>query len=136
MNGEPISWFSRLQKLVALSTAESEIYAATDTAKVVAHLKVYFMTCIVMGSQLRNHKNARHFVTRLSYLQQVVQNGTIQFKELGTRDMLADIMTKPLPRPLFIRLRGLLHLHDLQPRKPTEAQKAVEARASSASRRG
>ena len=55
-NGEPISWFSRLQKLVALSTAESEIYAATDTAKVVAHLKVYFMTCTVMGSQLGNYK--------------------------------------------------------------------------------
>ena len=55
-NGEPISWFSRLQKLVALSTAESEIYAAIDTAKVVAHLKVYFMTCIVMGSQLGNYK--------------------------------------------------------------------------------
>ena len=55
-NGEPISWFSRLQKLVALSTAESEIYAATDAAKVVAHLKVYFMTCIVMGSQLGNYK--------------------------------------------------------------------------------
>ena len=73
LNGGPISWFSRLQKLVALSTAESEIYAATDAAKVVAHLKVYFMTCIVMGSQLGNYKNARHFVTRLSYLQQIVQ---------------------------------------------------------------
>ena len=56
LNGGPISWFSRLQKLVALSTAESEIYAATDAAKVVAHLKVYFMTCIVMGSQLGNYK--------------------------------------------------------------------------------
>jgi len=40
MNGGPISWFSRLQKLVALSTAEAEIYAATDATKVVAHLKV------------------------------------------------------------------------------------------------
>ena len=47
LNGEPSSWFSRLQKLVALSTAESEIYAATDTAKVVAHLKVYIVTWVV-----------------------------------------------------------------------------------------
>ena len=28
LNAGPISWFARLQKLVALSTAESEIYAA------------------------------------------------------------------------------------------------------------
>ena len=128
LNGEPISWFSRLQKLVALSTAESEIYAATDTAKVVAHLKVLLndlgcrssapvttyqdnAACIVMGSQLRNHKNARHFVTRLSYLQQVVQNGTIQFKELGTRDMLADIMTKALPDQQYHKLSSAL-VHD------------------------
>ena len=110
-NGEPISWFSRLQKLVALSTAESEIYAAIDTAKVVAHLKVYFMTCIVMGSQLGNYKNARHFVTRLSYLQQVVQNGTIKFKELGTRDMIADIMTKALPDQQYHKLSSAL-VHD------------------------
>ena len=128
LNGGPISWFSRLQKLVALSTAESEIYAATDAAKVVAHLKVLLndlgcrssapvttyqdnAACIVMGSQLRNHKNARHFVTRLSYLQQVVQNGTIQFKELGTRDMLADIMTKALPDQQYHKLSSAL-VHD------------------------
>ena len=40
MNGGPISWFSRLQKLVAQSTAESEVYAAIDGVKVVAHLQI------------------------------------------------------------------------------------------------
>ena len=96
MNGGPISWFSRLQKLVALSTAEAEIYAATDATKVVAHLKVLLhdlgvrddspvityqdnQACIIMGSQLRNHKGARHFVTRLSYLQQIIASGTIKY---------------------------------------------------------
>ena len=128
LNGGPISWFSRLQKLVALSTAESEIYAATDAAKVVAHLKVLLhdlgcrssapvttyqdnQACIVMGSQLRNHKNARHFVTRLAYLQQIVQNGTIKFKECHTKSMLADIMTKALPDPAFHKLSSAL-VHD------------------------
>ena len=40
LNGGPISWFSRLQKLVALSTAESETYAAIDGVKIIAHLKI------------------------------------------------------------------------------------------------
>ena len=39
MSGGPISWFSQLQKLVALSTVESEIYAAIDEVKIIAHLK-------------------------------------------------------------------------------------------------
>ena len=75
MNSGSISWFARLQKLVALSTAESKIYAAIDGTKVIAHLKVLLndlgargdspvttyqdnQACIQIGSQLRNHENA------------------------------------------------------------------------------
>ena len=129
MNGGPISWFSRLQKLVALSTAESEIYAAIDGVKVVAHLQILLhdlgvrdlspvttfqdnRACIIMGSQLRNHKNARHYVTRLSYLQQQVTNGTIRFREIGTKDQISDIMTKALPEQAFLKLSHAL-VHDL-----------------------
>ena len=128
MNGGPISWFSRLQKLVALSTAEAEIYAATDAAKVVAHLNVLLhdlgvrndspvtayqnnQARIIMGSQLRNHKGARHFVTRLSYLQQMIASKTIKFRSCPTKDMLADIMTKALPDGTFIHLSKVL-VHD------------------------
>ena len=40
LNDGPFSSFSRLQKLVALSTAESEIYASIDGVKIIAHLKI------------------------------------------------------------------------------------------------
>ena len=117
MKSGSISWFARLQKLVALFTAESEIYAAIDGTKVIAHLKVLLtdlgardnspvttyqdnQACIQMGSQLRNHKNARHYVARLSYLQQQVANETIKFRDCHIRDQLADIMTKPLSRKM------------------------------------
>ena len=81
-------------------------------------------------------KKTKHILRDAEFLRDVVARLVFTPKHVVSADMLADIMTKPLPRPLFIRLRGLLHLHDLQPRKPAEAQKAVEARASSASRRG
>ena len=61
-----------------------------------------------MGSQLRNHKNARHYVTRLSYLQQQVTNGTIRFREIGTKDQISDIMTKELPEQAFLKLSHAL----------------------------
>ena len=134
LNGGPISWFARLQKLVALSTAESEIYAAIDGTKVIAHLKVLLSdlgardnlpvttyqdnrACIIMGSQLRNHRNARHYVTRLSYLQQQVTNGTIKFCDCHTNDQLADGMTKPLPDEPYLQFSRAIvpSVHDLYP---------------------
>ena len=40
MNGGPISWSSHLQKLCAQSSAESEIYAVTDSVKEAIHIKL------------------------------------------------------------------------------------------------
>ena len=62
-------------------------------------------------------------------------------KHVASADMLADIMAKPLPRPLFVRLRALLHLEDLREqvaRAKPEPQKHVETRAANSgdSRRG
>ena len=121
LNGGPISWFARLQKLVALSTAESEIYASIDGTKVIAQLKVLLSdlgardnlpvttfqdnrACIIMGSQLR-------------YLQQQVANGTIKFRDCHTHDQLADGMTKPLPDEPFLKFsRAVVHdVHILYP---------------------
>ena len=49
-------------------------------------------------------------MTRLSYLQQQVVNGTIKFKEIHTKDQMADIMTKPLSPEAFGNLsRTLVH---------------------------
>ena len=40
MNGGPISWASKLQKLCAQSSAESEIYAVTDSVKEALHIRL------------------------------------------------------------------------------------------------
>ncbi len=39
MNGGPISWSSRLQKLCAQSSAEADIYAVTDSVKEAVHIR-------------------------------------------------------------------------------------------------
>ena len=49
-------------------------------------------------------------MTRLSYLQQQVVNGTIKFKEIHTKDQIADVMTKPLSPEAFGNFpRTLVH---------------------------
>ena len=86
MNGGGIAWLSRLQKLAAQSSAESEIYAVTESVKEAIHIRLLCeeckirqpgipMTvwednnaCIQMGHALRGSNAAKHFELRLRFL--------------------------------------------------------------------
>jgi hypothetical protein len=124
MNGGPISWLSRLQKLCAQSSAESEIYAVTESVKEAIHLKLLCeecgirlpnipMTiwednnaCIQMGHALRGSNAAKHFEIRLRFLYEHIAERNIQFSRIDTKDQIADGFTKPLPRPAFELFRS------------------------------
>ena len=123
MNGGPVSWASRLQKLCAQSTAESEIYAVTECAKEAIHLKLLCeecgirqggkpMTiwednnaCIQMGHGLRGSKAAKHFEVRLRFLHEHCRDKTIEFARIATKDQLSDGLTKQLTPILFKAFR-------------------------------
>jgi hypothetical protein len=124
MNGGPISWSSRLQKLCALSTAEAEIYAVTDSVKEAIHIKLLCEecgirepgrpitiwednnACIQMGHGLRGSKAAKHYEVRLRFLNEHVRDKTIEFARINTKDQLADGFTKALPAPAFKEFRS------------------------------
>ena len=126
MNDGPVAWFSRLQKLCALSTAESEIYAAVDAAKEALHIRLLCeemgvrpfgkpmriyednTACIHMGHSLRGSNAARHFQLRLRFLHERIVNDEIEFAKVDTKEQLADGFTKALPLPAFIVFRGQL----------------------------
>ena len=52
-------------------------------------------------------KKTKHILRDAEFLRDVVARLTFAPKHVASADMLADIMTKPLPRPLFLRLRAL-----------------------------
>ncbi len=126
MNGGPVAWFSRLQKLCALSTAESEIYAAVDAAKEALHLRLLCeemgvrplgkpmrvyednTACIHMGHSLRGSNAARHFQLRLRFLHERIVNDEIEFAKVDTKGQLADGFTKAFPLPAFTAFRSQL----------------------------
>jgi hypothetical protein len=126
MNGGPISWSSRLQKLCAQSSAESEIYAVTDSAKEALHLKLLCeesgirppgipMTiwednnaCIHLGHNLRGSKAAKHFELRLRLRNEHIWEKNIEFSRIDTKEQLADPFTKPLPLPAFRAFRDIM----------------------------
>jgi hypothetical protein len=123
MNGGPIDWSSKLQKLCAQSSAEAEIYAAADSVKQALHIKLLCeecnirkpaipMTlwedneaCIRICHGLKGSNNAKHFQLRLRFLSEHVSMGTVQFSKIDTKEQLADAFTKALPEPAFLKFR-------------------------------
>ena len=124
MNGGPVVWSSRLQKLCAQSSAESEIYAVTDSLKEAISLRLLCEECgirepgipmriwednnaaICLGHGLRGSKASKHLVVRLRFLNEHVHDGTVEFARINTKDQRADLLTKALPGPAFLKFRN------------------------------
>ena len=123
--GGPLRWLSQLQKLYALSTAESEIYSAVEAVKDASYLKLQLhamgvradkpipvhednAACRIMTTQqLKSFNRARHYTTRLGYLQDN-HGDTFEFIPTGTEDMIADAFTKSLPAVTFHKFRDMM----------------------------
>ena len=126
MNGGPIDWSSRLQKLCAQSSAEAEIYAVVDGVKQALHIRLLCeecgirppdipmvvwednQACIQMAHNLKGSNSAKHFEMRLRLLNEHVWLRNIEFSKIDTKEQLADGFTKALPFPAFTVFRSAM----------------------------
>lgn len=124
MNGGPIVWCSRLQKLCAQSSAEAEIYAVVDCVKEALHIKLLCeesgirqpnipmtvwednQACIQLGHKLRGSNATKHFELRLRFLNEHIYENNINFSKIDTKDQLSDGLTKALNLPLLRKFRN------------------------------
>jgi len=130
----PIIWKSNLQRLVALSSTEAELYALTSTTKelswileLAAEIKapvrcpidthVDNQSTISFTETTRVKANSKHIATKYHFVRDLVTNKTIAIHYIPTASNPADILTKPLPRPAFIS-----HREALLPRTTTVVQ--------------
>ena len=134
MNGGPVTWCSRLQKLCALSSAEAEINAVVDSVKEALHIKLLCEesdirppnlpmeifednnACIHMGHNLRGSQQAKHYELRLRFLNDQIHDKSIEFTRVATTNQLADGFTKPLPLGKFRMFRKWMLVN---PKDPT-----------------
>ena len=148
-----------MQKSVSRSSAEAEFIGASAAAREgMFHRDVLTdLDALPSGPTILNldsksaidlcfdavaFKKTKHILRDAEFLRDVVARLVFTPKHVVSAEMLADIMTKPLPRVTFVRLRGLLHLVD--PRGPpstprsNDAHTRVETRTDNggASRRG
>ena len=120
-----ISWTSKKQATVALSTAEAE-YIALNTAtqeaiwlqRLLADLSdIQHKPTIIMGDNqgsiaiARNpvfHSRTKHIDIRHHFIHEAIQDGVIDLRFCPTNEMIADVLTKPLSRNRFEQLRRLM----------------------------
>eukprot|EP00253_Pinus_taeda_P008164 PITA_08164 len=125
MGSGAISWASKKQSIVALSTAEAEYVAATATAcqavwmrrmlrslgQEQAKATVIFCdnsSAIALSRNSVFHKRTKHIDTRFHYIRELVNNGEIVLEHCRTQEQVADISTKPLDQKSFEFLRKCL----------------------------
>lgn len=120
-----ISWSSKKQPIVTLSTTEAEFVAAASCTcqaiwlrRLLAELQcppdgptlVYCdnSSTIKLSKNPVFHGRSKHIDVRYHFLRDLVKDGTLDLKYCRSEDQLADIMTKALNLPAFTKLRKLL----------------------------
>jgi len=116
-----ISWSSKKQPSIALSSTEAEYMAAAAAAKEATWLKLLFSEIelslsrtpvkLLIDNQLvmslaKNatfHDWTKHIVIRHHYIREKVDEGEIILEYLPTAEQVADVLMKPLSREKHIR---------------------------------
>ncbi|KAK2395681.1 putative mitochondrial protein [Trifolium repens] len=119
-----ISWFSKKQNCVALSTAEAEYVAAGSSCSQLVWMKQMLkeydveqdaltlycdnMSAINISKNPVQHSKTKHIDIRHHYIRDLVENKIVVLEHVGTKEQIADIFTKALDAVQFENLRGKL----------------------------
>lgn len=125
-----ISWHSKLQQNVTLSTTEAELVAASTTTREAIWLKRLlsdlghnqesvdiFVDNNGVVQLARNpvlHSRTKHIDIIHFYVRERAENGDIQVSRVDTNENVADIFTKALPQEKFSKHRKALGLIRLE----------------------
>ena len=121
VNGRPIAWSPKKQAVIAMFTMEAEFIAGATSVSECGWIRQILQDLlsieIVPGimadkqSAIRTMKNemlsaaANHIAIRYHFIKDETSKGRVSVKWCASKDQLADILTKPLPRQTFEELR-------------------------------
>jgi len=112
--GGPISWETKRQDTVALSTVEAEFMAFSRATTQALWLSKYFeiglpiakpvIICadnigsISISTNDKNHRRTKHIDIRHHFIKERTKANEVTFQYIPTAENIADLLTKPLPR--------------------------------------
>ncbi|MCI01256.1 copia-type polyprotein [Trifolium medium] len=128
-----ISWSSKKQAIVTLSTTEAEFEAAASCAcqgiwlrRILEQLgqtqKCTIINCdnnssIKLSKNPVMHGRCKHIDVRYHFLRDLTKEGVVELNHCSSMDQVAYIMTKPLKLETFCNLRdnlGVCDIHSLE----------------------
>lgn len=128
VNGDPISWASKKQRTVALSTCEAELYAEAAAIQEILWLRGLLkelglqshvgsevfgdnQSAIAVTKNGIKGERTKHVDVKYHFVTETVDRGDVRLKWIPTAEQQADIFTKALPQPSFELLRSQLMMH-------------------------
>ncbi|WJX40607.1 hypothetical protein P8452_28061 [Trifolium repens] len=119
-----ISWFSKKQNCVSLSTAEAEYIAAGSSCSQLLWMKQMLgeynvqqdvltlycdnLSAINISKNPIQHSRTKHIDIRHHFIRDLVEDNIVTLEHVATENQLADIFTKALDANRFEALRGKL----------------------------
>jgi len=119
-----ISWNTRAQKTVALSSTEAEYMSLSDTCRQLQwmHLLLYELGmpidtiplcgdnqgAIFIASNPVQERRTKHIDIRYHYIRQVLEKGEVALYFIEGSENPADMLTKNLGHVKFLKFRGQL----------------------------
>ena len=127
INGSTVSWATKKQPTVAISTAEAEYMAiSADTQELLWIQQILREMFDIVGMKLHapyilfcdnqaaisirkndvHHHRSKHIDIKYHFIRDQIKNNKIKLQWLSTQDQMADILTKPLDKVKFTRFRN------------------------------
>ncbi|WVZ88673.1 LOW QUALITY PROTEIN: hypothetical protein U9M48_035165 [Paspalum notatum var. saurae] len=118
LGGNPVTWLSQKQRVVALSSCEAKFIAGASAACQAVWLrrlledvtgarvptpvlKMDNQSAIALSKNPVLHDRSKHIDTKFHFIRECAEKGDINIEFTGTQEQLADILTKPLGRKAF-----------------------------------
>jgi hypothetical protein len=121
LGGGAVSWQSKKQHTVALSSVEAEYMASTQATKEALWWRTFLIELgmpdtlttvihsdsqgsIALSKNPEHHARSKHIDIRHHFVREQVAAGTVALQYVSTNDMIADVLTKALSKMQHTRL--------------------------------
>jgi hypothetical protein len=124
IGGGPVSWTSRKQSTVALSSTEAEYLAMGEAVQELLWMQQLLkeigfeasveggttlhcdnQSAITISSHEKHHQRTKHINVKYHFIREHISSGQVKVQWVPSEKQLADLFTKPLGPNIFLRLR-------------------------------